>query len=286
MKRISLLLLFVCMLSVLTFAQPELIYSPGGGPGKNNDQLSDSAGAGSGKLNDQLSDAAASCVQLMPGSYNFGDVASGFSSYPAAPFYVLNGCGVGVIVTNVNATGPSFSQTNDCTGITLPANIGYCTVWVTFTPNSLGGHNQQLIVTDHKQNDPNDPMTQTSALSGTGVADVTLKPPSCSFGGVLLGDTAYCTVTVTNNEPTSVKIISITITPPDSEFSESNNCGSSLGTGKTCTITVAFTPYAPGLASAELNVKTNSPDGTPPPVGLTGLGVKVGGGHCPPICQQ
>ena len=61
--------------------------------------------------NDSYINFAPSCVTLIPDSYNFGDVAVDFSS--TAPFYVLNGCSVNVIVTNVNATGAAYRQTNN-----------------------------------------------------------------------------------------------------------------------------------------------------------------------------
>jgi hypothetical protein len=134
-----------------------------------------------------------------------------FSS--TAPFYVLNGCTVNVIVTNVNATGAAYTQPGTCVGVTIPPH-GYCLIPVTFTPGSQGIHNQQLIVTDHKQGDPNDPMTQTSTLTGRGIADVTLTPPGCSFGDVQIGYTGECVVTLTNNETVSLTIYSIQITPP------------------------------------------------------------------------
>lgn len=298
MKKLFLLVI-VCMVSMLAFAQTESATDMlGGGAARQgpSQQLAsdnelppspaDSVGTLGGKQglsqdsDNELPSSPDSCVTLTPTSYNFGNVAVDFSSSPAT-FWVLNGCGVDLIVTNVNATGAGYTQTNNCIGMPVSPH-GYCTIVVTFKPGSQGVHNQQLIVTDYKQGDPNDPMTQTSSLTGTGVADVTLTPPSCSFGAVQIGDSGECVVTLTNNETVSLTINSIQITPPlGSPFTEYNNCPMSLGKNHTCAITVTFTPTTLRPAFADLIVRTNSLDGTPPEVGLSGSGVPI----CrPPMC--
>ncbi len=291
-------LFIVCMVTMLAFAQTgSADDSTGSGPHRqglsqqlasdNNPPPSPADSTGGGPIRQGLSQdsdnelppSPAGCVTLTPTSYNFGDVAVDFSSSPAT-FYVLNGCGVDLIVTNVNATGAAYTQTNNCIGMPVSPS-GYCKIQVTFAPTSQGIDNKQLIVTDHKQGDPNDPMTQTSTLTGTGIADVTLTPPSCSFGAVQIGDSGECIVTVTNNETVSLTINSIQITPLGSPFTEYNNCPMSLGKNHTCAITVTFTPTTLRPAFADLIVGTNSLDGTPPEVGLSGSGVPI----CrPPMC--
>jgi hypothetical protein len=245
MKKLFLLFI-VCMVSMLAFAQTE---SP---------------------TNDSYSQLNPSCATLIPPSGNFGNVAVDFSG--TTTFYVLNGCGVNLIVTNVNATGADYTQTNNCIGMPVSPS-GYCTIVVTFAPASQGIDNKQLTVTDHKQGDPNDPMTQTSTLTGTGIADVTLTPSGCSFGVVEIGYTAECQVVLMNNEKVSLTIYSILITPPDSAYTQTNNCPGSLGKGHTCTITVTFRPETILPVSAHLVVNTDSRDGTPPPAGLSGAGI-------------
>ncbi len=244
MKKLFLLLL-VCMVSMLAFAQTD------------------------SSTNDSSSKLNPACATLIPPSGNFGNVAVDFSG--TTTFYVLNGCGVNLIVTNVNATGADYTQTNNCIGMPVSPS-GYCSILVTFAPTSQGIDNKQLSVTDHKQGDPNDPMTQTSTLTGTGVADVILTPPGCSFGAVQIGDTAQCEVVLMNNEKVSLTINSIQITPPGSAFYQYNNCPVSLGKSHTCTITVTFTPETILPVSAHLVVHTDSRDGTPPPAGLSGAG--------------
>jgi hypothetical protein len=70
-----------------------------------------------------------------------------------------------------------------------------------------------------------------------------------------------------------VKIISISANNPD--FADSSTigtaCGSSLAAGKSCTISVTFTPSVLGAESATLNVN-DSANNSPQQVSLTGTG--------------
>jgi len=58
-------------------------------------------------------------------------------------------------------------------------------------------------------------------------------------------------VTLTNVGSAMLSITSITITGYG--FSQTNTCGSSVGTGKSCTITVTFKPSHLGLYSGTLS---------------------------------
>src|SRR5208283_22522 len=228
-----------------------------------------------------------SCVELTPASYDFGDEPVGFST-SAEPFYLLNGCSVNLIVTSVNATGQSFSQTNDCTGGPIMPQ-SYCTIPTTFTPTSTGEHNQQLIVTDHKQGNGQQ-LQQTSSLAGTGIHDAAITPTSCSFGGVQIGNEAFCTVTIKNNEPTRLTINGCQASP-NPPFSEETSCPDSLAkkgeNGDSVNITLDFSPYGTGLYSGQFAVTTNSPEegqnGNPYTIPLTGVGLPVC--HPPQCCN-
>jgi hypothetical protein len=62
---------------------------------------------------------------------------------------------------------------------------------------------------------------------------------------------------------------SIGVTGP---FTESNNCGTSLAAGASCTVGVAFAPSAAGSATGTLSVNSSAP-GSPLTVALSGTGV-------------
>ena len=64
---------------------------------------------------------------------------------------------------------------------------------------------------------------------------------------------------------------SIGVTGP---FGESNNCGTSLAAGASCSVGVTFTPTAAGAASGTLSVNSSAP-GSPLTVALIGTGVSA-----------
>ncbi len=64
---------------------------------------------------------------------------------------------------------------------------------------------------------------------------------------------AASTITVRNNTLTSFGISGTSIVGPNaSEFSQTNTCGSSIGSGKSCTVSVVFDPQDLGNRSAKL----------------------------------
>src|SRR5207249_2893031 len=80
-------------------------------------------------------------------------------------------------------------------------------------------------------------------------------------------------VTLSNSGSAALSISSIAITGADSgDFAQTNNCGSSLGSGTKCTINVTFTPSATGTRTGTLTVTDNA-SGSPQTASLTGTGV-------------
>jgi len=68
-------------------------------------------------------------------------------------------------------------------------------------------------------------------------------------------------------------ITSITITGANTgDFSQTNTCGTSVGAGASCTITLKFVPKAIGGRSASVSISDSSPD-SPQQVSLSGSGV-------------
>jgi hypothetical protein len=69
-----------------------------------------------------------------------------------------------------------------------------------------------------------------------------------------------------------LNIASITITGTNGgDFVQTNNCGSSLQAGASCTLNVAFTPKATGTRTAALSITDNA-GGSPQQVSLKGSG--------------
>ncbi len=99
------------------------------------------------------------------------------------------------------------------------------------------------------------------------------NPPQINFGQIALGkSSAPQPVTLLNNGGGTLFITSINFSGPNpTEFSETDNCGTQLASGASCTINVTFTPSAVGLAQAYLNVNDNSSP-SPQQVSLSGDG--------------
>jgi hypothetical protein len=105
---------------------------------------------------------------------------------------------------------------------------------------------------------------------------VALSPSNLNFGVQEVGTTKTKNVTLTNAGTTTLTISSIGITGKDTaEFAQTHTCGSSLGAGKSCTISVTFNPSQLGPASASLTI-TDDALGSPQSVALSGTGITVG----------
>jgi hypothetical protein len=113
---------------------------------------------------------------------------------------------------------------------------------------------------------------------------VQFNPTSLNFGTVYYGQTSTKPTTLTNVGSTTLHIYSITISGTDpSYFSQTNNCGSMVGAGKSCSIQVTFKPegYRPRSFTADVSVSDNA-GGSPQTVSLSGTGEPNGGyvGYC------
>jgi len=100
---------------------------------------------------------------------------------------------------------------------------------------------------------------------------VSVAPTSLAFGDVALGDSSTArTVSIVNNQSTS---ISLGTGISGSGFAISTTtCGATLATGKSCTVSVMFTPAALGAVTGTLTL-TDSPDAkSPHSIALSGTG--------------
>jgi FtsP/CotA-like multicopper oxidase with cupredoxin domain len=165
----------------------------------------------------------------------------------------------------------NFGMIHNCPTVLAPnAN---CTVNVTFKPTVTGGLSDTLTITDNSSTGS----TQTISLTGNGTIPVAgLSTTSLkSFGNVNVGATSAAqSVTLSNSGTASLSIASI-VAP--TQFAQTNDCGSSLGVGANCTISVTFKPTAAGAKSGTLTITDNSNGvaNSVQNVALTGTGVLV-----------
>jgi hypothetical protein len=99
---------------------------------------------------------------------------------------------------------------------------------------------------------------------------LTATPASLSFGDVASGSKSSAqAVTVTNTGASAASVSSISVT---GNFSQTNNCGSSIAANGSCTVNVTFAPTSGGTLTGTLSVASSAPE-SPLTVALSGTGV-------------
>lgn len=172
-------------------------------------------------------------------------------------------------VSGVTTSG-DFSQTNTCRaplaawvpGQTVPD----CIITLTFTPTASGSRTGTLTITDTDSTSP-----QLVSLSGIGT-EATFSPGGFSFGTLSVGSSsAPQTATFTNHGSTSLTITSVVAS---GDYSQTNNCGTALAAGASCTVTVTFTPAATGQRPGAVTI-TDSDGSGQQGLSLSGVGTNV-----------
>jgi hypothetical protein len=169
-----------------------------------------------------------------------------------------------VTVSSISTTG-AFTESNNC-----PSSLTEfqsCQIQVQFTASARGTQFGKLTVTDTATNSP-----QSVKLSGTGTV-VELSATGVNFGDQKVGTTSSAARITLNNEGTvPLSISQLSITGADAtDFSQSNNCGTGISAGGSCTISVTFSPTATGVLTAAVSITDNG-GASPQTVSLAGTG--------------
>jgi len=202
-------------------------------------------------------------VSLSPSSLTFAAQQVNTTSAPQT--VTLTNTGTAALsITSIAITG-DYSQTNNCS--TSLAAGASCAINVVFAPVAAGTRTGALVITDNAIGSPHN-----VPLTGTGLAatTVSLSPSSLSFGSQSVGTTsAPQPVTLTNTGTGTLNVANIATT---GDFAQTNNCGTSMTAGASCTINVTFIPTASGTRTGTLSVTDNA-DASPQTVSLTGTGI-------------
>jgi VCBS repeat protein/centrosomal CEP192-like protein len=163
------------------------------------------------------------------------------STTPAQTLSVTNISGAPLDITGVSING-DFAETNTC-GTPLAAGAG-CTVSVTFTATTDGQRKGTLTISFNGAGSP-----WSIPLKGTRSPHLVTSTTQLDFGFHEIGTTSSPqTVTLTNAgvEPVTIEIALSGSDPLHSVvgFAQTNTCGSTLGAGSSCLISVTFTPNA------------------------------------------
>jgi hypothetical protein len=202
-------------------------------------------------------------VSASPTALNFGSQTAGTTSAPQT-VTVSNSGSTAASVSSVTITG-DFSQANTC-GTSIAAG-GSCTVTVKFSPTAAGSRSGTLTVNTDVSG------AVSVALNGTGTAPgpaLNASPASLAFASTVVGSTtASQPTTLSNSGTTAATINSITAS---GDFAQTNNCGTTLAVGASCTINVTFTPTAAGARTGSVTVSSNAVN-SPTTISLSGSGI-------------
>jgi hypothetical protein len=211
-----------------------------------------------------------SSVRLSTGQITFASQQQNTTSPPQS--FTLQNTGTTKLTSISVSASNNFGISSNTCGTSLSAGKS-CTISVTFTPAVVATINGTVTITD---SDPSSP--QTVSLTGTGIAPpiASLSTHSLQFGSVEVGSSsASQTVTVTNTGQSTLTFsgssaIALTGTDPG-DYTETNNCGTQVLAGASCTITVTFKPQDSGSRPASVTLTDNA-NNSPQTVSLSGSG--------------
>ncbi len=239
-------------------------------PGNKRATLNVNAGGGAGTQVVTLTGTGvAAPYTVSSSSLEFGAEPLRVESGPLV-VTVTNTGAAALPITSITLSGGAvgrFSHTNTCG--TLSGAGGVCTVSVTFKPTSTGPKTTMLRV-----NAGNGAGTQSVTLTGTGaVPSYTLVPGALVFGSQPHGtSSAAQPVTVTNTGAVELPIERFTLAGTNpGQFLQTNDCGTSVAAGTSCTINVVFKPAVRRALATTLNIHAGGGAGTQT-VALSGTG--------------
>jgi hypothetical protein len=208
-------------------------------------------------------------VSLSPSNLTFSNQVLDTTS--AAQSITLTNTGNSPLtVTSITPAG-DYAETDNCITRSPIAPSAGCTISVTFTPLGVGTLSGSLTIKDNAS-----VSQQVVNLMGAGVSApvpvASLSVSSLNFGNQDIGTSSSpMAVTLGNTGTAPLTITGITAS---GDFSQANNCGTSLVAGTQCSIAVTFTPSTTGARTGTLTIQDNGGSGTQT-VGLSGAGIQV-----------
>lgn len=210
-------------------------------------------------------------TQLNTGAVNFSP--SSPVSFPSQLINTTSGVKTVKLTNTATATlsiksvriSGQFHGSDNC-GNSVAAGAS-CTISARFSPKAAGWCSGLITIIDSASSKP-----QVIELAGLGTA-LKLSPKALAFGAQKVHTTSPPQqITVTNESNSTVTFTIVGIGGKDNnDFAMTQNCGSQLGPGASCTASITFTPTKTGPRSAVAAFEVAG-GANPPSVVLTGTG--------------
>jgi hypothetical protein len=203
-------------------------------------------------------------VTMTPGTLPFGTRNAGTNT--ALPTTIRNSGTAPLVVSTTTITGAQAADFTIVAALATPCPAtrpftlavgASCNLAVNFSPKGSGARAGTLAIGTNAT-----PSTTNVSLSGTGVVSTfNMSPSPIKFGTTNRGTTARSTISIKNSGTIAFTVGAATFTGPDAAAFTATGAGcigTSLASGKTCSITVNFTPTQARAYSATLNVAGDS----------------------------
>jgi phospholipase C len=202
---------------------------------------------------------------LIASNATFGSQLVGTRS-PVQIIKLFNNRPSNLKISSVVASG-DYSVTHSCkSNVVIPGN--FCNIDVTFSPTALGPRKGTVTITDSDSTSP-----QVINLTGIGTAIQQSKGSGLFvFTTFPVGTSSHAVankMTNTGSTPLTVKQITTV-----GDFSQTNNCGTSLPPGSSCNIYFTFSPQDSGVRNGTLSIFHSDP-GSPQRINMRGWGTDI-----------
>ena len=185
------------------------------------------------------------CPVVSATQMNFSGVPVNVSA-PTQSVTVSNWGTTSMTIGQITATG-DFQATSKCPGNHTLAPGASCTINVAFKPTAMGPRSGALTVNDSAPSSP-----QIVNLAGIGSAvQLSAWYPGVNFGAKGLGTSTTRQLTYKN---VGSAPITITNVQAIGNYTQSNNCGTTVAPGVTCTFNITYIPTYTGLVFGNLAI--------------------------------
>jgi hypothetical protein len=210
-----------------------------------------------------------SAISVKPKSLNLGKVKRNVMS-EARTVTIKNTGTENIFVDSIDITGThkaDFDVTSGCALSLYPQ--ASCEISVTITAQGYGKREALLQILSNAKT----PVVGIKLKAKAEEPKISASPRSLNFGNVSIGSSSPTKIITIKNTGISAAVISsVTLANnPNNEFAYSTPC-STIGKGETCIIEVTFVPVVMGLRTAQIEFKSNDPDGSPLIRNLKGKG--------------